>query len=107
LLEDDLTNARAADSRAQTAQIAAQLDLRRQAQYARDSHDKYERELLAHAEDVKRLTETKQELKLVRARTSELSTKAEVAQANLVGSEASWGRQKTALGQEITDLKKR
>lgn len=106
-LEDEIANARADDSRAQAAQLAAQLDLRRQAQFARDSHDKYERELLAHAEDVKRLTETKEELKRVRAKTSELTNVAEVATANLAGSEASWGRQKSALEQEISDFRKR
>lgn len=107
VLEDEIAGVKASDQRAQTAQLAAQLDLRRQAQFARNANDKYERELLAHAEDVKRLTGLKDDLKTVRARTSELATAAEVAQANLLGSESSWARQKTALEQEISDLKKR
>ena len=105
--EDAMVDLRSADKVAQEAQLAAKDDLRRQAQIAREAHEKYERELVAHADDVKRLTEVKDELEGVRGTIREHQTAAEVARANLTTSEASWSRQKTALEQEISDLKKR
>lgn len=102
-----MVDLRSGDQAAREAQVAAQDDLRRQAQLAREAHEKYDRELVAHAEDVKRLTEIKDELDGVRATVQEHQTAAEVARANLVASEASWSRQKAALEQEIADLRKR
>lgn len=102
-----MVDLRSADNAAQEAQLAAKDDLRRQAQIAREAHEKYERELVAHADDVKRLTEVKDELEEVRATVREHQTAAEVARANLTTSEASWSRQKTSLEQEISDVKKR
>lgn len=106
-LEDDMVNLRLADQTAREAQLAAQDDLRRQAQIARDAHEKYERELVAHADDVKRLTEIKDELERIRATVGEAESSAEVAKFNLASSETSWTRQKSILEQEITDLKRR
>lgn len=102
-----MIHVRLAETVAKDAQLAAQDDLRRQAQVARDAHEKYERELVAHAEDVKRLTEIKDELLGLRTVIGGLETTAEVAKANLSGSEESWARQKSILDQEITDLRKR
>lgn len=102
-----MVDLRAADQAAREAQLAAQDDLRRQAQLAREAHEKYDRELVAHADDVKRLTEIKAELDAIRATTQEHQTAGEVAKANLAASEASWNRQKTLLEQEIADLNKR
>ncbi|GAA5926646.1 Mlp1p [Sporobolomyces koalae] len=107
LLEDEMVSLRAADQSARDAQLAAQDDMRRQAQLAKDAHDKYERELVAHAEDVKRLSEVKEQLESVRATIREHQTAAEVAKANLVSSEQSWTRQKEALTQELADVRKR
>ena len=98
---------RSADKTAREAQLAAQADLRQQAKIAKEAHEKYERELVAHAEDVKRLTEIKEELEGVRASTAEHVSAAEVAKSVLAGSEASWSRQKTILEQEVVDLRKR
>ncbi|KAL8279842.1 hypothetical protein RQP46_007692 [Phenoliferia psychrophenolica] len=106
-LEDNMVDLRAADQGAREAQLAAQDDLRRQAQLAKEAHEKYDRELVAHADDVKRLTEIKTELDEVRKTIQEHQTGGEVAKANLVASEASWSRQKSALEQEISDLHKR
>ena len=98
---------RAADQSAREAQLAAQDDLRRQAQLARDAHDKYERELVAHADDVKKLAEVKDELNAVRATVREHEAAAQVARANLASSEESWTRQKSTLQQELADVRKR
>ncbi|KAI5479511.1 nucleoprotein TPR [Pseudohyphozyma bogoriensis] len=105
--EDGLVNLRSADQAAREAQLAAQDDVRRQAQLAKDAHEKYDREVVAHAEDIKRLSEIREELESVRTTIREYQTASEVATANLTTSEASWTRQKTTLEQEITDLKKR
>ena len=70
--EDAMVDLRSADKVAQEAQLAAKDDLRRQAQIAREAHEKYERELVAHADDVKRLTEVKDELEGVRGTIREI-----------------------------------
>lgn len=98
---------RSADKTAREAQLAAQADLRQQAKIAKEAHEKYERELVAHAEDVKRLTEIKEELEVVRASVAEYVSAAEAAKSVLAGSEASWSRQKTTLEHEVVDLRKR
>lgn len=74
---------------------------------AKEAHEKYERELMAHAEDVKRLSEVKSELESVRATIGDHHSAAEVAKANLLSSEQSLGRQKAALEQELSDVRKR
>lgn len=107
LLEDSMANLRNTDQTAREAQLAAQDDLRRQVQLAKDAHEKYERELVAHAEDVKRLGDVKEELENVRASIGEHQTAAEVAKANLLSSEESWTRQKRSLEQELSDVRKR
>lgn len=107
VLEDEMVHLRAADQLAQERQLSAQEDLRRQAQLAKDAHEKYDRELVAHADDVRRLTEIKEELEIIRATVREHQTSAEVAIANLSTSESSWTRQRVALEQEISDLRKR
>ncbi|GAA5901318.1 uncharacterized protein JCM6883_000178 [Sporobolomyces salmoneus] len=107
VLEDEMVSLRSADQAAREAQLSAQDDMRRQAQHAKDSHEKYERELVAHAEDVKRLSEVKEQLEFVRATIREHQTAAEVSKANLVSSEQSWSRQKQALEQELSDVRKR
>ncbi|KAM0751487.1 hypothetical protein T439DRAFT_300397 [Meredithblackwellia eburnea MCA 4105] len=106
-LEDAMAALRSNDQTAREAQLAAQDDLRRQAQLAREAHDKYDRELVAHAEDVKRLSQIKDELDAVRTTVQEYQTQREVAIANLSASETSWNLQKTQLKQEISDLQKR
>ncbi|BGP43630.1 Protein mlp1 [Rhodotorula kratochvilovae] len=105
--EDGMAALRTADQAAREAQLAAQDDLRRQAQLARDAHDKYERELVAHAEDVKKLAEVKEELNVVRATVREHDAAVQVAKANLSNSEESWTRQKGTLEQELADVRKR
>ncbi|GAA5985408.1 hypothetical protein JCM10908_006964 [Rhodotorula pacifica] len=105
--EDGMAALRSADQEARDAQIAAQDDMRRQAQVARDAHEKYERELVAHAEDVKRLSEVKGELEAVRGTVREYQAAAETAKANLLASEESWQRQKDVLQQELADVRKR
>jgi nucleoprotein TPR len=105
--EDGMAALRSADQQARDAQIAAQDDMRRQAQVARDAHEKYERELVAHAEDVKRLSEVKGELEAIRATVREHQAAADTAKANLLASEESWKRQKDVLHQELADVRKR
>ncbi|KAM0789729.1 hypothetical protein ACM66B_006586 [Microbotryomycetes sp. NB124-2] len=107
MLEDGMSSLRAAEQTAKQAQLAAQDDLRRQVQLAKDAHDKYDRELVAHAEDVKRLGEIKTELDRVRTTMGEYQAQTEVAKANLLSSEETWNRQKLALEQELADVRKR
>lgn len=102
-----MANLRNGDQTAREAQLAAQEELRRQVQLAKEAHEKYERELVAHAEDVKRLSEVKGELETVRQSIGEQQTAAEVAKANLLSSEESWSRQKHVLEQELADVRKR
>lgn len=102
-----MADLRAADVTAQSARLAAQSDMRRQARLAKEAHERYQRELLDHAEDVKRLSRVTQKLEGLRTTLRESQTAEEVAKANLLASEASWNLQKEALEQEISDYKKR
>lgn len=98
---------RATEHAARDAQQAALADLQQQAQFARDAHDKYEKELVAHADDVKQLIGIKKEIESARGLVGEHRTAAEVATANLAASEESWSRQKQALTREVSELEQR
>lgn len=102
-----MADLRAADASAQSARLAAKSDMHRQARLAKEAHERYQRELLDHAEDVKRLSSVTQKLEGLRTTLRESQTAEEVAKANLLASEASWTLQKEALEQEISDYKKR
>ncbi|SCV74494.1 BQ2448_8135 [Microbotryum intermedium] len=107
VLEDSLAAVRAHEQDARNASFQAQNDVRHQAQRAKEAHEKYERELVAHAEDVKQLSEVKGKLEHARRQTREAQTAHEVAKTNLVASEESWARQKAALDGELADVRKR
>ncbi|SGY80993.1 BQ5605_C009g05432 [Microbotryum silenes-dioicae] len=107
VLEDSLAAVRAHEQDARNASFQAQNDVRQQAQRAKDAHEKYERELVAHAEDVKQLSEVKGKLEHARRQTREAQTANEVSKTNLAASEESWARQKVALDGELADVKKR
>ncbi|SCZ98145.1 BZ3500_MvSof-1268-A1-R1_Chr3-3g06608 [Microbotryum saponariae] len=107
VLEDSLAAVRAHEQDARNASFQAQNDVRQQAQRAKDAHEKYERELVAHAEDVKQLSEVKGKLEHARRQTREAQTANEVSKTNLAASEESWARQKAALDGELADVKKR
>lgn len=126
-LEHALADVDGAESKALELQSSVQEDLRRQARIAQvsmlsaalpsgidrishllqEAHDKYERELMAHAESVQAVTQLKQQLTTAQAQARDYHTAAETAQANLISSETSWQTQRETLSKELQDLKQR
>jgi nucleoprotein TPR len=109
--------------------VSVQEDLRRQAQLAhvrfflrsspestlftkpqssrQDAHEKYNRELVAHAEAVKQVSRLKEELREALAQARESQTAAETAIASAANSETTWNSQKEALSKEMEDISNR
>ncbi|KIJ29665.1 hypothetical protein M422DRAFT_147805, partial [Sphaerobolus stellatus SS14] len=71
------------------------------------AEDRYQRELLAHAEAVKLVETLKQQLAEAQVQVRERQTAADTAQSILATAETSWKSQKEALDKEIVDLNTR
>ena len=106
-IEQSTTHIRESEAQAKAAESAARVDLQAQVRLATEAHEKYERELVAHADDVKALAQVKEELSSVRTTSQELRQAAETAEANLSASKASWANQSAALNKELDDLRTR
>ena len=72
-----------------------------------EAHEKYERELLGHAEAVRAVSELKQKLTQVETFARNHQSAAETAQMNLTSSQASWEAQRETFTKELHDLKVR
>lgn len=96
-----------AEEQARAAQQLAQADVARQAHIARQAHDQYQAELLAHAEDVKSLSDIKQKLQDAQQTANEARADAATARQNLQASIASWESQREALAKELEEVTKR
>lgn len=86
---------------------AADSEAQRQRGYARDAHAKYDRELIAHADNVRDLDNLKRKLGDANKSAREAQNAADVARASLIDSTASWERQKAALEHEIASVTRR
>ena len=71
------------------------------------AEDRYQRELVAHAEAVKTVDILKQQLAQLQVQVREKQTAADSAQSMLTTAESSWKSQKAAMDKEITDLNTR
>jgi nucleoprotein TPR len=124
MLEATIADLSMVEDRALSTQASVQEDLRRQAQIAQvshgpfllihcpycrhqDAHDKYSRELVAHAETVKENTKLKEELLQAQTKTRESENAAEVATAKATNGESNWASQRDALKKELEDVSAR
>ncbi|KDQ20838.1 hypothetical protein BOTBODRAFT_320357 [Botryobasidium botryosum FD-172 SS1] len=107
LLEETIADLSTVEERAQTVQVSVQDELRKQAELAQLAHEKYEKELMAHAEAVKTVSQLKQQLADAQAQARDNHTAAETARANQLSSEASWKSQKETIDKEMSDLNAR
>lgn len=126
LLEETIADLSTVEERAQNVQVSVQNELRKQAELAQVSirlllsflpcvlcfsaqlaHEKYEKELVAHAEAVKTVSQLKHQLADAQAQARDNHTAAETARANQLSSEASWKAQKETIDQEMSDLNAR
>ena len=72
-----------------------------------DAHEKYSRELVAHAESVKQINAFKEELTEAQAKAREHQTQAETAIARANASETTWASQKEILIKEMEEISAR
>ena len=105
-LEDAMTELGGIEDRARQAQQNIQDEVRKQVKLTQEAHAKYEVELVAHAEDVKTLTQVKQELQAARTEVVEAKKGMETAQGNLASSKDSWEAQKVIYEREHEEVQK-
>lgn len=104
---DTIANLRHFETQIEAVRVASKNDLDAQLRRANEAHDRYQAEVVAHAEDVKALSAAREELASVQSALREATNKAETAQANLSSSESSWVTQRDALQKEIDEQNKR
>lgn len=93
------------EERTRVEQDDARQELQKVVKLAQEAQSKYEAELVAHADDVRNLSSTKEQLELARSEAREAIKVRETAEANLSSSEASWETQRAALKQEMEDVR--
>ncbi|KAK2186357.1 hypothetical protein NP493_203g01005 [Ridgeia piscesae] len=84
---------------------AARRDSEEQARLAREVQEKYERELMSHAEAVDTLTKTKQELEGFNIRLTEANESARIAKKTLEDARLAWEIQEQNLKEENGKLR--
>lgn len=104
LLEETIVDITNSGANSQADQAAREDEVKKQRDRAKRAEDKYEGEVVAHAESIKAVEGLKKELTKSRAALREKSLEAETAHANFNASEASWKQQKETLDKEIEDL---
>jgi nucleoprotein TPR len=107
MLESMLSEVRSVEDRAREAQTTSQKEIALAAQRTAEAQEKYERELMAHAEDIKALNSIKEELSSTQASIRGYVTAAETAESKLTTSTTSWERQSNTMRQEISELNSR
>lgn len=81
-----------------------QIDLKSYSELAARAQNEREQEVIAHAADVGRLTQLKQEFDVLNRRVERAEQEAVSARAHLQTSEFSWGRQKSEFETQIQRL---
>lgn len=71
------------------------------------AEDRYAREVIVHADDIKNIEILKQQLATLQSISRENLTASETAKSKLASSESSWQQQKQVLDKELTELKDR
>ncbi|XP_074635323.1 nucleoprotein TPR-like isoform X3 [Acropora palmata] len=89
------------------AEMTAKEELKEQALLAKEAQDKYERELLLHANDVQALTTIKTEFQEQSSRFQEIEDRAVAAEQKLQQHLSSWEEQKKAKTSETKKLEAR
>jgi nucleoprotein TPR len=106
-LQTALTDFNGAEERARADHEEVRADIEKQAQLAREAHQKYETELLAHAEDIKALSALKETLERTRTEARESQKNYEISQADLSTSKVSWEAQREAVAREKDSMSQR
>lgn len=73
----------------------------------KEAEDKYNREVLAHADALRQLEEVKSTIEGLRRESHERVAEAETARAKLSGAEGSWAAQREAMVKELEDVNAR
>ncbi|KZV92725.1 hypothetical protein EXIGLDRAFT_836242 [Exidia glandulosa HHB12029] len=103
-LEDTILEVTNSNSMSSTDREAHANELRQQQERAQLAEEQYQRELVAHADAIKVLERTREQLLQAQAASREHQTQAETAQAKLLTSETSWSVQREMLDKQIAEL---
>lgn len=104
LLEDTIADISSVERNIENARALRQGETEQLEERAKSAEEKYNREVVAHAESIKAVEELRQQFAETKLAIRDASTAAETAQAKLSASESSWSLQKKALEREVSDL---
>ena len=104
---DTIANLKSIETDIANIRASAKADLAEQSRRAAEAHEKYQAEVLGHAEDVKMLTALKAQLDTEQKALQQARSLAENAQQELNASKGSWTEQKDTLQRELDEQKKR
>ncbi|XP_041484562.1 nucleoprotein TPR-like isoform X2 [Lytechinus variegatus] len=106
-LQDELKEALARQKEAEAKELTARQDSQTQAKLAEEMQDKYEREFLLHAADMKQLVTVKEQLASHNSKMAEVEEVAKKLQTSLDSSETSWKEQLRIQKAEVEQLAQR
>lgn len=104
LSEDIIADMSSFERSTENARVSRQGEIEQLEERAKAAEEKYGREVVAHAESIKTMEESRQQLSETKLAVRDAITAAETAQAKLSTSETSWNQQKKALEREVSDL---
>lgn len=104
---DTISNLRQIEAQVDSFKANAKLELDEQVKRAAFAHERYQSELMAHAEDVKILTAIREELAAAQLALNEAQLSAQTSQSNMTAAQESWNGQKETMQKELDEQKKR
>lgn len=104
---DTIASLREIEAQVSSIRSTAQNDINEQIRRYNEANEKYQNELVSHADDVRALNVLRQQLDAAQTALNKASAQMETAQSNLGTSQASWETQKSALQKELDEQKKR
>ncbi|TIA91286.1 hypothetical protein E3P99_01148 [Wallemia hederae] len=107
MLEDLLADLNNAQGENESRFSKLRDDRDRQTTIANENHDKYQREVILHAQTVNQLQDTKKEIAQHITQAKEAQEGKATAEQALKQGELSWESQKSLLNVELTELRKR
>ncbi|KZV68448.1 hypothetical protein PENSPDRAFT_735917 [Peniophora sp. CONT] len=106
-LEDTIVELSSSEQSAAAVQAARDEEAQAQSGRVKEAEEKYNREVLAHADALRQLEDVKVEIAQLRRESHENVAGAETARAKLSAAESSWAKQREAMQKEMEDVNAR